>query len=137
MFDREALRQTKSFCVDARHIEDSEAEEVKEFMRQEAKPGKLLSHLPWTLIDDCTKADAVARIYFAPVEVTDVTEDKGSSLRKTSPARRVSQPVLLIYDKASIRLFYRAEGVVAYGDPLKIMASPFSMLMKDLKAKAQ
>ena len=39
VFDREALRQTKSFCVDARHIEDSEAEEVKEFMRQEANEG--------------------------------------------------------------------------------------------------
>ena len=137
VFDREALQQTKSFCVDARHIEGSEADEVKDFMRQEAKPGKLLSHLPWTLIDDCKKADAVARIYFAPVEVTDVIEDKGSGLQKTSPARQFSQPVLLVYDKASIRLFYRAEGVIAYGDPMKIMAIPFSMLIKDLKTKAQ
>jgi hypothetical protein len=137
VFDREALRQAKSFCVDAGHLEGPEADEVKEFVEEEGKPGKLLSRLPWRLIDDCAKADAVARIYFAPVEVTDVTEDKGSGIQKKSPPRQFSQPVLLIYDKASIRLFYRAEGLIASGDSMKIMASPFSMLIKDLKTKAQ
>jgi hypothetical protein len=135
VYDRGALRQARSFCVDARHIEGPQADEVNEFVQKEGKPGKLLSQLPWRLMDDCTKADAVARIYFAPVEVTDVTEDKGSGIKKASQSRQVSQPVLLIYDKASIRLFYRAEGLIAYGDPMKILASPFSMLVKDLKAK--
>lgn len=135
VYDRGALRQAKNFCVDARHIEGPQADEVREFVEKEGKPGKLLSRLPWRLIDDCTKADAVARIYFAPVEVTDVTEDKGSGVKKASQSRQFSQPVLLIYDKASIRLFYRAEGLIAYGDPMKIIASPFSMLVRDLKAK--
>jgi hypothetical protein len=137
VFDRDALRQARSFCIDTRHIEGPEADEVKDFMAKEGQPGKLLSRLPWMLIDDCTKADAVARIYFAPVEATEIRENKVSSLRQTSGPRQASQPVLLIYDKASIRLFYRAEGLFLHGDPVNVLGSPFSMLLKDLKARAQ
>jgi hypothetical protein len=137
VFDRDALTQVRSFCVDTRHLEGIEAVQVNEFVAEESKPGKLMSRLPWTLVDDCTKADAVARIYFAPVEVTDVTEDKGSGLKKTSRPRQVSQPVLLIYDKASIRLFYRTESSTLEGDRMNVLGSPFTMLAKDLRATAQ
>lgn len=130
VFDPEALEYTKTFCVDMTHMESSQAAEVKGFLAKEDQPKKLLGRLPWQLIDDCTKADAVARIYFMNVheEVIKV----GSGARLTS-FRRGTQPVLLLYDKASIRLFYRAEGNALGGKAVNVLGGPFSMLIKDLK----
>jgi hypothetical protein len=45
----------------------AQAAEVKEFLAKESGPEKQLGCLPWQLADDCTKTDAVARIYFARV----------------------------------------------------------------------
>ena len=73
------------------------------------------------------KADAVARIYFARVNVRD--EGSGFNLGSISASpQQGSQPVLLIFDRASIRLFYRAEGQVVHGKPVDVLGSPFSML---------
>ena len=123
VFDPEALERTKSFCVDLSHMEGLEAADVKEFLAKESQPKKLLGRLGWKLVDDCTKADAVARIYFAGVSVR--VEGQG--------VKQGSLPVLLIYDKASIRLFYRAEGQAVHGKPVDVLGSPFAMLLKDLK----
>jgi hypothetical protein len=132
VFDPDALRQTKSFCVDLNHMESSQAADVKEFLAQESQPRKLLSRLPWQLVDDCTKADVVARIYFARV---DVREEMSAPNLAGSPVsfRQSRQPVLLLYDKASIRLFYRAEGQVLGRKTVEVLRSPFAMLVKDLK----
>jgi hypothetical protein len=130
VLDPEALEHTKTFCVDTSHMEDSQAVEVKEFLAKERGRKKVLGQLPWQLVDDCTKVDAVARIYFISVheEITKV----GSAARSTG-FRRGTQPVLLLYDKASIRLFFRAEGTVLHGDAADALGSPFAMLAKDLR----
>jgi hypothetical protein len=137
VFDRDGLKQTRSYCVDGSSLEGSEAAEVRVFLAQDGGPKKLLSRLPWALIDDCTKADAVARIYFAPASVIEVLNDKGTALRQVFAHDKRPYPVLLVYDKASIRLFYRAEGSITHGDPTKVLGSPFSMLLKDLKTVAR
>lgn len=132
VFDPEALKQTKTYCVDLSHMESSQAAGVKEFLAKESEPKKLLSRLPWQLVDDCTKADAVARIYFARV---DVREEMSAPNLAGSPVsfRQSRQPVLLLYDKASIRLFYRAEGQILGRKAEDVIGSPFAMLVKDLK----
>ncbi|HEY6291739.1 MAG TPA: hypothetical protein VI455_09300 [Terriglobia bacterium] len=133
IFDREALGQTRSFCVDSSHMGESEVTQLKDFLAKESQPKKLLSKLPWKLIDDCTKADAVARIYFAPVDLRVDIRDEESGRKKSWNPGQSAQPVLLIYDKASIRLFYRAEGEVLRGKAVDALGSPFSTLLKDLK----
>lgn len=132
IFDRDALEHAKTFCVDLEHMENSQATDVREFLAKESQPEKLLSKLPWQLIDDCTKADAVARIYFSEVGVYE--ESYRADVRTRSARfRQGSQPVLLVYDKASIRLFYRAQGQILGGKMADSLGSPFSMLIKDLK----
>jgi hypothetical protein len=132
VFDPDALKHTKSFCLDLNHIDDSEAAGVKEFLAKENQPKKLLGRLPWQLVDDCTKADAVARIYFARA---DVSEDmSGPGVVSTAVRiRHGLQSVLLLYDKASIRLFYRAQGQVLARNEEDALRVPFSTLVKDLK----
>jgi hypothetical protein len=132
VFDPDALEHTKTFCVDLNHMESSQAADVKEFLAKERQPRKLLGRLPWQLVDDCTKADTVARIYFARV---DVREEMSAPYIAGSPAsiRQGRQPVLLLYDKASIRLFYRAEGLVFHGSAEDVLGSPFAMLVRDFK----
>jgi hypothetical protein len=113
-------------------MESSQAAGVKEFLAQESAPKKLLSRVPWKLVDDCAKADAVARIYFAPVNVHELMAGRGGTGTAVG-AWHAMQPVLLLYDKASIRLFYRAEGQVFRGDEVDMLRSPFSTLVGDLK----
>jgi len=131
VLDRDALAQVRTFCVDTSRLERSDEESVKEFLARQGQPKKLLARLPWKLIGDCTAADAVARVYFAPANL-DMQEE--GLLSSQSNSRQVFQPVLVIYDKASIRLFYRAEGQVLRGKREDLLASPFSMLLKDVKA---
>jgi hypothetical protein len=132
IFDRDALEHTKTFCMDIDHMENSEAAEVKEFLAKETGPKKLLGRLPWQLVDDCTKADAVARVHFASVHVLE--EMPGPVAASTAASvRRGSQSVLLLYDKASIRLFYRAESQVFDGTAKNALKSPFAMLVKDMR----
>jgi hypothetical protein len=132
VFDPEALKQTKTYCVDLSHMEGSQADSTKEFLAKESQPKKLLSRLPWERVDDCTKADAVARIHFARVNVR---EEMSAPNLAGNPVsfRQSRQPVLLLYDKASIRLFYRAEGDVSHRNAVDMLGSPFAMLVKDLK----
>jgi len=138
VFDREGLMQIRSFCVSTRHLEGPEAAAVNEFLATEGQPGKLLSRLPWSLTNDCTKADAVARIYLDPVELAEVEtiEDRVHNQPRPKQSTRF-QPVLLVYDKASIRLFYRAEGKVLRGNSADVLGSPFAMLLKDLGGRGR
>ena len=132
IFDSDALKHTKTFCVDTDHMESSEAATVKEFVAKESEPKKLLGRLPWQLVDDCTKADAVARIHFASIHVLE--EMPGAAAASTAVSvRRGSQCVLLLFDKASIRLFYRAQNQVFDGTAKDALRSPFAMLVKDMK----
>lgn len=113
-------------------MENSEATALKEFLAKESGPKKLLGGLPWQFVDDCTKADAVARIHFASIHVLE--EMPGTVTASTAVSvRRGSQSVLLLYDKASIRLFYRAESQVLDGTPKNALGSPFAMLVKDMR----
>jgi hypothetical protein len=132
VFDPEALKHTTSFCVDLNHMDSSEAAGVKEFLAKENQPKKLVGRLPWQLVADCTKADAVARIYFAPADVSQ--EMSGLGVIGTAVSvRHGFESVLLLHDKASIRLFYRAEDQALGRDEPRLLQGAFSMLVKDLK----
>jgi hypothetical protein len=131
VFDSDALRRSNTYCIDTSHLAAAQTAEVREFLGAGGETNKLLGRLPWKLVDDCKTADAVARIYFANSSVTLREEENGATIG--SKSGRGLQAVLLIYDKASIRLFYRAEGQVLHGNPSEVLGSPFAMLAKDLK----
>ncbi len=132
-FDREALSRVRSVCVDTSYLEGREAVEVKKFVTIESRPGHLLRQMPWELTDQCAAADAVIRVYFAQTErITQRTESTpigGWTIANVS--EQVIQVVLLVYDRASIRILYRTKGP-DWATNLKALKGVFSKLVRDL-----
>jgi hypothetical protein len=134
-FDPEALRRVKTLCVDTSYLEKGEALEIKKFVAKESRPGHLLRQMPWELTDQCTAADAVIRMYFAHrervIRKTGVDMCEGMIIYNSDYSEQVMQVVLLIYDRASVRILYRTKG--REGKSRTALKGPFSKLVKDLK----
>jgi len=136
IFDDAALRRIRSFCLDSSHLSDSEAAGVRQSLTRQGQSRKLSERLSWKLIDDCSQADAVARVYYLGAAVRQVVEAGG--LRSSSPkVRQEVDPVLVIYDKAALRLYYRAEGSPIHREARYPLADPLAMLAKDLRTMNQ
>ena len=48
--DPTVFAAVRSYCVDASGLPENEAYEVNGFLKEESKPGRLLSKIPWKLI---------------------------------------------------------------------------------------
>ena len=133
LFDREAVRRVRTACVDTSYLGEGEALEIKKFVARESKPGHLLRRMPWELTDQCAAADAVIRVYFAQSESIVQRTDLGGGVTSASFFEQVMQVVLLIYDRASVRILYRTEGRDKGTNRTGLLKGPFSRLVKDLK----
>jgi hypothetical protein len=137
VFDRKALSRVRTACVDTSYLEQADARAVTEFVAKENQPRQLLSEIPWKLSDQCPAADAVIRVYFTEVEL--FGRESGNPLRGGAPAvtfsEQLVQTVLLIYDRASVRVLYRyrSEGRERGNKRAVLLKDPFSRLVKDLK----
>jgi VWFA-related protein len=136
LFDHEALRRVRTFCVDTSYLEAGAASEVKTFVARENQPGRLLSRLNWQLADECAAADAVIRIYFAHSEryTTVTNKDHSGGVTSSDSIETVTQVVLLVYDRASVRLLYRTQVKEPSTNRVALLKGPFSRLVKDIKA---
>ena len=133
IFDGEALRHIATFCIDTSHLSGSEAADVKESLARQGQSKKVSKRLSWKLINDCSQADAVARVYYLGAAVRQVVSP-GPTLDGPRPTvRQEADPVLVIYDKAALRLYYRAEGRPIHRDARDPLAEPLAMLAKDLR----
>ena len=134
LFDHEALRRVRTFCVDTSYLEAGVASDIKTFVARENQPGRLLRRLNWQLADPCAAADAVIRVYFASSERL-TTGTGAARWEAASPSYEpVTQVVLLVYDRASVRLLYRTEVKEPATNRVALLKGPFSRLVKDIKA---
>ncbi len=135
LFHPEALRRVRTVCVDTSYLEAGVASDVKTFVAREKQPGQLLKLMTWEFTDQCAAADAFIRVYFAPSE-RHVTESD-YSLRGGGTSRDfyepVTQVVLLVYDRASVRLLYRTEAQGQATNRVALLKGPFAKLVKDIK----
>jgi len=142
LFSPQALRHLKTLCVDTSYLEAGAAFDVKAFVARENQPGRLLSRLGWRITEDCAGADALIRVYFAPSErrvalTNDARPGQRAPSGQTAPLEEnepVTQVVLLIYDRASVRVLYRTEGQGTGKNRAGLLKGPFSKLVKDMKA---
>jgi hypothetical protein len=138
LFNPQALRHLKTLCVDTSYLEAGLAFDVKTFVARENQPGQLLGRLSWKITEDCAGADAVIRVYFAPSErhvTLGITSDVLAGERAPlEDYEQVTQVVLLIYDRASVRVLYRTEGQGQGKNREALLKGPFSRLVKDMKA---
>jgi len=142
LFNPQALRHLKTLCVDTSYLEAGVALDVKTFVAKENQPGQLLTRLSWKITEDCAGADALIRVYFAPSErhvalANDALPGQRAPSGQMAPLEeneQVTQVVLLIYDRASVRVLYRTEGHGAGKNRGALLKGPFSRLVKDMKA---
>lgn len=133
--DLEILRRVRTVCVDTSYLETKIASDVKTFVAKENQPGQLLKQVNWELTDQCAAADAVIRVYFAPSErhVTRTDDYLRGGQTTEEFFEPVTQVVLLVYDRASVRLLYRAEDQGQAISRAALLKGPFSRLAKDMK----
>jgi hypothetical protein len=122
--------------VDTSYLEAGVASDIKTFVARENQPGRLLRRLNWQLADQCAAADAVIRIYFAHSEryITVTNKDPSGGVTSSDSIETVTQVVLLVYDRASVRLLYRTEVKDHAANRVALLKGPFSRLVKDIKA---
>lgn len=137
VFDREALCRVRTACVDTSYLEKADALAITEFVAKENQPRQLLSEIPWKFSDQCPTADAVIKVYFTEAEL--LTRESGNPLREGTPtitfSEQLVQAVLLIYDRASVRVLYRyrSAGREKGSKRAVLLKDPFSRLVRDLK----
>jgi hypothetical protein len=122
LYDPEALRGVRTVCVDASYLQTDVASDVKAFVTEQNQSGQSLKRINWELTNECATADAVIRVYFAP-----------SALHIADWREAVTQVVLLIYDRPSVRVLYRTEVDVPGKKPAVLLKGPFTRLVKDIK----
>ena len=138
-FAREALPRVRTYCVDTSHLREGEASDVKTFVERENRPGQLLRRLIWELTDQCAAADAVIRVYFAEtghvvhIQRADAPLTELNRAGQGTVYEQQIQAVLLIYDRASVRILYRTEGRYVGQKRKTMLKGLFSSLAKDLK----
>jgi hypothetical protein len=74
ILDPAAFARVRSYCVDASDLPENEAYEVNGFVKDQSKPGQLLTKIPWKLYPDCREAspDAVIKLQFPRMNVISV-----------------------------------------------------------------
>jgi len=115
VLDPTAFGHTRSYCVDASDLPGNEAYEVNGFVKDQGRPGRLLTKIPWKLYPDCREAspDAVIKLQFPQMNVTSVL------LGETPRPDQVDQnpyrvkAVLQVFDADSSKLLYKNQA-----DPL-------------------
>ena len=113
--DPTAFAAVRSYCVDASDLPENEAYEVDGFVKEESKPGRLLTKIPWKLYPDCREAspDAIIKLQFPRMKVTGVLlgEPPGPSEVDQNPYR--IKAVIMVLDAESSKALYKNQA-----DPL-------------------
>jgi hypothetical protein len=136
LFDPAALRRVKTFCVDTSNLEPGVASDVAAFVARESRPHNLLKRIPWTFTEQCADADAIIRVYFAQAELHTRIEQTSHNAVGGVPYSNLVEPetevVLLIYDRASVRVLYRTDAHTQRANPVPLLKGPLSRLMKEV-----
>jgi hypothetical protein len=112
--DPTALSRVGSYCVDASDLPENEAYEVSGFVKEESKPGRLLTKIPWRLYPDCREASsAVIKLEFPRMRVTNVLLGRPPRPGEVDPYR--IKAVLQVLDAESSKVLYKNQA-----DPLDV-----------------
>jgi hypothetical protein len=113
ILDPTAFADVRSYCVDRSTLPGNQAYEVDGFVREESKPGRLLTKIPWKLYADCREASpqATVKLEFPRMNVISVPLGQQPTLADQHPYR--IKAVLLVLDAESSKVIYRNQA-----DPL-------------------
>ena len=136
LYDPTSLGRLRTVCVDTSYLEAATASELREFMARERQPGRFLARMSWHFTDPCEGADAILRVYSAlgthHVSKPSWTVNPNASVPSVDYDEPISQVVLLVYDRASVRLLYRTESQGRGKSGEAAFVPVFSKLVKDV-----
>jgi hypothetical protein len=116
VFDRRALTEVRSYCVEEGGLSDCDRYLVGGFLKAESKPKHLLTKMPWKLVESCGTGspDAIAVVAFVPLNRIDIRVGKpiGPPLGGTD-SRDPQAPikVVLTVTDSSQKLLYRTQAL--------------------------
>jgi hypothetical protein len=116
VFDRQALTEVSSYCVEEGGLSDSDRYLVDGFLKVESKPKHLLTKMPWKLVEGCDTGspDAIAAVAFVPLNRIDIAVGQpiGPPLGGTD-SRDPDAPikVVLTVTDSSQKLLYRTQAL--------------------------
>ncbi len=124
--DPSALLKVQTFCVDPGQLSGVQADDVKHFVAEQSKPGRILTKLPWKLTSDCSSADAVATF---SVEFRNQPDMAAASAGVFN--QRTYLPTLFITERSSGKTLYQVKGDSNMREDDSFI-TPFFKLQKDL-----
>jgi hypothetical protein len=140
--DAAGLLKVHTFCLDESQFTSQQTGGLKRFLAAANKPKGVFAKLNWTLVEDCTSADAVVTLTMQEHEQTAPAGEhvSDSNLQMETPTmssqlklQTISQANMLIANRASGAALYRATGAERE-NRVSALESPFIKLLKDLKA---
>ena len=136
LYDPESLSRLRTVCVDTSYLGATAASGVKEFVARGSQPGQLLTRVSWRFADRCEGADAILRVYFTPgarhVSTPKPKTNPNVNVPSLDYYEPISQVVLLIYGRASVRLLYRTDAQGGGRNWEAALKPLFSKLVKDI-----
>jgi len=117
ILDPTAFARVRSYCVDASDLPENEAYEVNGFVKEESRPGRLLTKIPWKLYPDCREAssDAVIKLQFPRMNVTSVLLGQPPRPEEVDRNPYRIKAVLTVLDAESSKVVYKNQA-----DPLDV-----------------
>jgi hypothetical protein len=144
--DADALLKIHSYCIDTSRMSAREAADVKDFIAKESGPKKVLGKIPWTLMDDCSKADAVVALDFQPTAImdeqnaagalqagTDTSNPAGGGAAALAENQSAWNTALAVVVRGTNNVLYRVTGEAVPRHRENSIKSPFATLGSDLK----
>jgi hypothetical protein len=115
--DSVAFAHVRSYCVDASDLPENEAYDVKSFVAEESKPGRLLTKIPWKLYPDCREAspDAVIKLQFPWMNVIGIQPGQPQHPQERGVDSDRIKAVLQVLDAESSKVLYKNQA-----DPLDV-----------------
>jgi hypothetical protein len=110
VWDAATLPKVHSYCIDSSTLPGYEACDIERLIENEGKPKHLLAKLPWTLVSDCSKSDAVVRVSFRLLRKTidiQAGETRAEDQDRTFPYE--CRAGLQVSDEASAQVLYEVE----------------------------
>jgi hypothetical protein len=111
--DKKAFASITSYCVDTQGLASRSVYEVEGFVKEESKPRRLLTKLPWKLLPDCRQGipDALVRVEFVRLNSLEIGlgEQSIDQVRGRQEEPYVYRVVLRVVDAASGQHIYKVQ----------------------------
>jgi len=138
--DAAGLLKVRTFCLDVSQFTPQQTGSLKRFVAEASKPKGVFAKLNWQLVDNCRSADATVQLVMLEHKETEAAgsgtvsaEGAGGVMASNLRVQVLSQTNVRVSENVGAITLYHVNGAVRR-DQVSALESPFTKLLKDLKA---